>query len=82
VNDAALEIFLARLYAEPALREAFARDALAACAGSNLTADEVQALLRMDGNGIELAAWSFACKRASRKRASRRWFGRVRGDGQ
>jgi hypothetical protein len=58
-----LETFLARLYTDGALREAFLRDPHATASSATLATDEVDALCRMDRAGLQMAAHSFAKKR-------------------
>ncbi len=68
MNASALEAFLARLYTDDALRQAFvdAPDRVARAAGlDEATRDCV---LRIDRDGLTLAAYSFACKRAAHVR--------------
>ena len=68
----ALEEFLARLYTDAGLRQRFlsARERVARAA--NLDADEIASVLALDARDLELAARSFAHKRASAPR--RRWW--------
>jgi hypothetical protein len=60
----AFEAFLARLYVDAEARAAFLADPRAAARG--LAPDEVAALERIDRVGLELAADSFAHKRAAK----------------
>jgi len=68
VSSPRFEAFLARLYVDGEFRAAFLADPRRAAAG--LAPDEIAALEAIDREGLELAADSFARKRAGR--ASRR----------
>jgi hypothetical protein len=70
----AFEAFLARLYVDAGARAAFLADPRAATVA--LAPDEIAALERIDRAGLELAAGSFAAKRA-RKAAHARPRGLV-----
>jgi hypothetical protein len=67
-----LEIFLARLYAEPALLQAFLTAPEATVAAAGLDADDAAALCGGDLVGLQMAARSFAAKRRARCPAGRR----------
>jgi hypothetical protein len=77
----AFEAFLARLYVDAAARQRFLLDPRreAEAADARLTAEEVDALTRIDRTGLELAAASFAAKRrrAARPGLVRRLIGRL-----
>jgi hypothetical protein len=77
----AFEAFLVRLYVDSVARERFLRDPRgeATVADTPLTADEVEALVRIDRTGLELAAASYAAKRQRAKRPGllRRWISRL-----
>lgn len=66
-----LETFLARLYTDPALRSAFLANPAEVAIEAGLDQDAARALEQIDRDGLELAAESFARKRAAR-RANRR----------
>ena len=66
------ETFLARLYTDAPLRARFLADPRAETARHQLTAEECEALARIDRVGLELSARSFAHKRALKKGA--RWW--------
>jgi hypothetical protein len=62
--SAALEAFLARLYVDAPARERFLRSPREEALRAGLAAPEAAALERIDRAGLELAARSFARKRA------------------
>jgi len=62
------EAFLARLYVDADLREAFLADPERVARAAALRADEVAALVAIDREGLALAATSFAHKRAATRR--------------
>jgi hypothetical protein len=66
VSAQSFESVLARLYTDATFRARFAMDPRTACADADLTEDERAALLRIDRNGLALAADSFARKHARR----------------
>ena len=69
------ESFLARLYVDADLRAAFLADVDRVATAAGLAAEEIAALRAIDREGLELAAASFAHKRAAtslRRRAVRR----------
>lgn len=78
MSAAGVESFLARLYSDAALRERFLRDTetavKTAMADFSLTEIERAALLQMDRVGLQMAAVSYANKRASHS-GKRRFFG-------
>jgi hypothetical protein len=61
---AEFESFLVRLYTDAALRARFLDNPRAEAQRHRLTSDECEALERIDRVGLELAAHSFARKRA------------------
>ena len=67
------ETFLARLYTDAPLRARFLANPRGEAERHQLTAEECEALDRIDRSGLELSARSFAHKRAL-KRAARRWW--------
>lgn len=67
MNPIALEAFLARLYTDPALRAAFLADPVAVARAAGLDVDTSRSLANIDRAGLELAAESFARKRAARR---------------
>lgn len=78
----AFETFVARLYVDEKLRQAFLADAAAVADGAGLTPDEIRAVQRIDRTGLELAARVFEHKR--RRRADSihpvvRWWRRLTG---
>jgi hypothetical protein len=64
VSAANVEILLARLYADAQLRMQFLRDAAAVARAAGLDDAEVAAMQAIDRVGLELAAESYARKRA------------------
>jgi hypothetical protein len=71
------EAFLARLYTDAEVRGRFLADARGEAARAGMTAAECDALERIDRRGLELAARSFAHKRA-RKKLRSMWTWRSR----
>jgi hypothetical protein len=68
MSAAAVESLLARLYTDDELRLRFIADPRAIAAAAGLDAAEAEALERIDRVGLELAAESYARKRASHAR--------------
>jgi hypothetical protein len=68
---AGLEAFLARLYTDADARAAFAADPRAEALRAGLDPADVDALASIDTLGLELAADSFARKRAETSRVQR-----------
>ena len=68
MSSPAFEAFLARIYADAAARERFLADRRGEAARAGLSAREVEALERIDAEGLRLAAESFAAKRAAKTR--------------
>lgn len=64
--SAAVETFLARLYADAALREAFLADPAAVARREGFAGEDAAALARADLVGLRLAAESYARKREGR----------------
>jgi hypothetical protein len=78
----AFETFVARLYVDEKLRQAFLADGAAVAEGAGLTADEIRAVERIDRTGLELAARVFEQKRRHRAESippAVRWWRRVTG---
>jgi hypothetical protein len=71
MSATAFEAFLARLYVDAELRARFLADPHGEAARAGLDADEGRALAAIDRVGLELAAASFARKRADRRPARR-----------
>ncbi len=69
-----LETFLARLYTDSALREAFLHDPRVTASSAALATDEVDALCRMDRAGLQMAAHSFAKKREGYGKSHHPWW--------
>ncbi len=59
-----LQEFLARLYVDAAFRAAFLADRERVARSANLPPEEIREVVRLDGAALELAAASFAHKRA------------------
>jgi hypothetical protein len=72
----AFEAFLARLYVDEEARAAFLRDPREAA--RDLAPEEIAALEAIDRVGMELAADSFAQKRATRRRSDSGWIAAIR----
>jgi len=68
VSSPAFEAFLARIYADAAARERFLADRRGEAARAGLSAREVEALERIDAEGLRLAAESFSAKRDAKTR--------------
>ena len=64
------EAFVARLYVDATLRRRFLADARGEATRAGLSADEIQAVERIDRTGLELAAGSFEHKRRQRARTA------------
>lgn len=64
MNTPAFERFLARLYVDADARDRFLREPLEEAQRAGLTAAQCEALQAIDRTGLELAARSFARKRA------------------
>ncbi len=79
MSAANLESFLARLYTDARLREVFLADPARATRGKGLDDSEIEALRQIDRAGLELAAHSYAHKRAAHARPnqSRSWIARL-----
>jgi hypothetical protein len=79
VSAANLENLLARLYADAPFRRAFLSDPAGIARSHGLAEPEVEALCNIDRGGLELAARSFAHKRAAHGGAGRRrsWLARL-----
>jgi hypothetical protein len=83
--SASLETYLVKLYLDRDARRAFLADPRRAATAAGLDARDVAALERVDRDGLELAARSFAAKRAAQAPRGRwarllarwrRWRGR------
>lgn len=78
MSSPALEMLLARLYTDQDLRDRFLRDPWAVIdqerqgAAGSLTDDEARGLLAIDSVGLQMAAASYAGKRAARAPDGRR----------
>jgi tripartite-type tricarboxylate transporter receptor subunit TctC len=73
LKASAFEGFLARLYTDARLRQQFLIQPEAVARGAGLDDEAVQALVRVDREGLVLAARSFAAKRAAHGAKRRRW---------
>jgi hypothetical protein len=65
MNAQRLEAFLAKLYVDENARRRFLADPRGESLSAGLSADECTAIERLDRTGLELAAESFARKRAA-----------------
>ena len=68
------EMFLARLYTDAALRTRFLAAPRTEARSHGMTEEECAALEQIDRGGLELAARSFAHKRALKEGNARRWW--------
>lgn len=86
MSSPALEAFLAKLYTDDALRQAFLDDPHAQALLHGLTQEEAAAMAAIDHTGLQMAAASFNFKRAAHggklkpaqpwwRRLLRRWHG-------
>jgi hypothetical protein len=76
MNTPALEAFLARLYVDADMRARFLVDPHAEAVRAGLTEQQCRALENIDSAGLEMAARSFARKRAlkhPRQRSNSPW---------
>jgi hypothetical protein len=86
MNESRLEAFLARIYVDRAARGKFLADRRGEAMKAGLSPEEVEALVNIDGDGLELFARSLEHKRSRKeahgdghsknqypKRASTRW---------
>lgn len=69
--SASLETYLVKLYLDRDARRAFLADPRAAATAAGLGPEDVAALERVDRDGLELAAQSFALKREAQRPRSR-----------
>lgn len=72
--SAAFEAFLARIYTDAGARARFLEDPRGEAARSGLDPREQQALAAVDRVGLEMAARSFAAKRAAATPRRRAWW--------
>jgi len=79
MSAANLESFLARLYTDARLREAFIANPERATRAKGLDAAEIEALKNIDRDGLAFAARSYAHKRAAHARTGlrRSWIARL-----
>jgi hypothetical protein len=68
MNSPALERFLAKIYVDPHARARFIADPGAEAARAGLAEEQCRALESIDRVGLEMAARSFARKRAAKKK--------------
>lgn len=66
MSSRAFEAFLARIYADAEARERFLADPRGAAELAGLSAKEVEALVKIDQEGLRLAARSFKAKRSAK----------------
>ncbi|MDP8979557.1 MAG: hypothetical protein M3O35_03080 [Acidobacteriota bacterium] len=67
MSSPALERFLAKIYVDPEARARFLAAPLEETARAGLSPAECEALTKIDRTGLELAARSFARKRAAKR---------------
>ncbi|PLY40491.1 hypothetical protein CSZ94_20715 [Janthinobacterium sp. ROICE36] len=83
MSSAALETYLARLYTDGALRDAFLLEPRAQALLQGLSPQEADAMAAMDRIGLQMAAASYRAKRAGRAEAGslarpvQRWWRRL-----
>jgi len=65
MNASALEVFLAQLYTDDALRAAFVEAPERVARAAGLDGATLESVLRIDRDGLLMAAHSYACKRAA-----------------
>jgi hypothetical protein len=70
MKTSALERFLATIYVDPEARGRFLAAPQAEAARAGLTEEQCRALEKIDRVGLEMAAQSFAAKRARKHRAA------------
>lgn len=70
MSTPALEAYLARLYTDDDLRQAFLREPHAQALLHGLSAQEAEAMAAIDRIGLQMAAASFGHKRAAHTRQS------------
>jgi hypothetical protein len=73
-----VEQFLARVYVDAEIRRRFLADPVEEAVRAGMDPSDAARFATVDREGIELAAASFARKRAA-KRMSRRWWRRLPG---
>jgi hypothetical protein len=66
------EAFLARIYTDPQARQSFLNDRAAEAQRYELSAEETEALMKIDRRQLESAARSFESKRAATERRKSR----------
>jgi len=79
VSAAGVETLLARLYTDAPFRKAFLADPERVARAQGLDEAEIAALRRIDREGLELAARSFAHKRATHAGRRRSLLARLLG---
>jgi hypothetical protein len=70
MNSPAMERFLAKIYVDAAARARFLADPRAEAARAGMTEEQCRALESIDRVGLEMAARSFARKRAKTRESS------------
>jgi hypothetical protein len=73
MNNVKFEQFLAQLYVDPALRERFLAEPLAEASRAGLSEEQCRALAAIDRVGLNMAARSFAHKRARKRPPASLW---------
>ena len=66
MTDPKFEVFLAKVFVDTKVREAFLKDPRGEALRAGLTAEQADALEQIDRKGLELAARSFGIKRSKR----------------
>lgn len=80
MSSPALEVYLAKLYTDDALRQAFLDEPHAQALLHGLTQEEAAAMAAIDRTGLQMAAASFRAKRAAhggKLKPARPWWRRL-----
>ncbi|PHV51282.1 hypothetical protein CSQ91_09260 [Janthinobacterium sp. BJB301] len=80
MSSPALETYLARLYTDDALHDAFLLDPRAQALLQGLSPEEAEAMAAMDRVGLQMAAASYRAKRSAhgnRARPAQPWWRRL-----
>lgn len=78
MSQVALEAFLAKLYVDPKVREAFVADPRGTAMSHGLSHELARGLCEMDFEGLELAARSYEQKRSHKRKVAVSWLSRLR----
>ena len=72
MNPVALETYLAKLYTDPVARQSFLADPLSAARQAGLNDSDANSLCSIDRAGLQMAAASYAHKRAQHRRPKKK----------